>query len=99
MAWFITAVHTTVWWGTGSGTLIVRDRAGYARLDGNHEKAEFDPRICVAIQESNGVWKTKINAHTHAHLHGGMRTRWQSRYLMTGAKPEHSGYRWSGQPS
>ncbi len=64
--WVHGHTHDSMVWENGSETLVVCNPAGYARPDGNREDAEFDPRMCVAIQESNGTWQTKIGANTPA---------------------------------
>ena len=64
--WVHGHTHDSMVWENGSGTLIVCNPAGYARLDGGRENTEFDPRMCVAIRESDGTWQAKICVHTPA---------------------------------
>lgn len=74
--WVHGHTHDSMVWENGSGTLIVCNPAGYPRLDGGRGSAGFDPRMCVAIQESDGTWEANISARTPAQPHGDMRTRW-----------------------
>ncbi len=64
--WVHGHTHDSMAWENGSRTLIVCNPAGYARLDGSRENAEFNPRMCIAIHESNGAWQAKIGAYTPA---------------------------------
>lgn len=64
--WVHAHTHESMVWVNSSETLVVCNPAGYARPNGNREDAEFYPRMCVAIQESNGTWQAEIGTETLA---------------------------------